>query len=341
MINREDEVIRTLTRYYTPHPRLPVPSGADDATMITEIPGRTLVLSVDAHMEGIHFERSLLALVDVGYRALAAALSDLAAMGARPITFLVNLEVPLTLSLKEISDIYEGFKPLMKRFCISPSGGNITRSERIGLVITVVGETSREGYLPREVRAGDLLAVSGDLGRSMGGLYLLQNRSYEEKLQEEDAQALIEKFLQPVPRIHEMERLLGEFHPRGGMDLSDGLGIDAGRLARLNQVDLVFYEEQLPLHPATLALAEVMQLPPSTLATSSGEEYEILLAIDPSDREHLEKLGGWTIVGEARASFEPRAVLKRKDGSEVDISQRGFDHLMESFQRELPRDRET
>lgn len=329
-MNREDEVIRTLVQYYEPHPRLPLPAGSDDATVITEIPGRKLALSVDAHMEGVHFIRGMMGYGDIGYRALAAALSDLAAMAARPLTFLVNLEVPLDLSLADISEIYEGFRPLMKKFCISPSGGNITRSERIGLVITVVGECMEGSGLLRKAREGDLLAVSGDLGRSFGGLQILLNRSLEGRVGEL-AQDLIDKFLRPVPRIEEVLRLYAEeIRPVGGMDISDGLGLDAFRLARENHVEIVIDADRLPIHEATRRFAEVAGLDPVEVALASGEEFEVLLVVDPEDRERVERFG-WTVIGEVRPAFEPGAFVIR-DGQKQSVAHLGYDHLVASLE---------
>ena len=329
-MNREDEVIQTLVKYFQPHPRLPLPAGSDDATVISEVPGRKLTLSVDAHMEGVHFLRSMMGFGDIGYRALAAALSDLAAMAATPLTFLVNLEVPLDLSLADISEIYEGFRPLMKKFCISPSGGNITRSERIGLVITVVGECLEGTGLLRKAREGDLVAVSGDLGRSFGGLQILLNRTLEGKVGEQ-AQDLIDKFLRPMPRIEEVQRLYAEeVRPRGGMDISDGLGLDAFRLARENGVEIVLDASALPIHPAARHFAEIAGLDPVEVALASGEEFEVLLVLDPADRDVAERLG-WTVIGEVRAAFEPGAFVIR-DGKKQPIAHLGYDHLVTSME---------
>lgn len=325
-MNREDEVIQTLIRYFEPHPRLPLPAGADDAILIKQIPGRFLVLSVDAHMEGVHFVRGMMGFGDIGYRALAAALSDLAAMAARPLTFLVNLEIPLDLSLTDISDVYEGFRPLMKRFCISPSGGNITRSERIGLVITVVGETLWGQGLLRRAREGNLVAVSGDLGRSFGGLKILLNRNMEGQVGEL-AHDLIDKFLRPLPRLEELQKLFHEgVIPVGGMDISDGLGVDAGRMARENGVKIVLDASALPIHAATRAFAEVAGLEAWEVAVASGEEFEILLTIEPEHRNALERMG-WTVIGEVQPAFEPGAFL-RIDGKEIPIDHLGYDHLV-------------
>ncbi len=331
-MNREDEVIRTLVQYFQPHPRLPLPAGSDDATVIREVPGRYLALSVDAHMEGVHFVRGMMGYGDIGYRALAAALSDLAAMAARPLTFLVNLEVPLDLSLADISDIYEGFRPLMKKFCISPSGGNITRSERIGLVITVVGENLRGEGLLRRAREGNLIAVSGDLGRSFGGLQLLLNRTLEGRVGEA-SQDLIDKFLRPMPRVEEVEKLLSEeVVPVGGMDISDGLGLDAFRLARENRVEIVIEAEALPIHPATRRFAEVAGFEPWEIAVASGEEFEVLLVIEPDQRDAVERFG-WTVIGEVRPAFEPGAFLS-VNGKKIPIDHMGYDHLVSSMEDE-------
>jgi len=141
---REDELIRKLTeRFGSPHPRVVVGVG-DDCSVIKQNPGKDLLISVDTAVEGVHFDFGILRPFEIGYRALAGALSDIAAMGGEPLSFLVNVQTPRDY-LDKLEKIYEGFIPLSEKFCVPLVGGNISRGKELSLTFVVLGEVSRKG----------------------------------------------------------------------------------------------------------------------------------------------------------------------------------------------------
>jgi len=322
---KEDKVIEEIKKYFRPHPRIVVGPG-DDAILVSEIPGRAFVVSIDCQKEGIHFRRDFLSLEEIGHRALAASLSDLAAMVASPLTFLVDLEVPPDFGEGEINRIYSGFDKLSQEFCLSPSGGNLVRGEKLSLSIAVLGELPKERKILRSgSKPGDIVVLTGDLGRVEAALRLLKNKGryelvplYEERI--------IEKFRRPWPRIKEMELIQKEVQIRGAIDISDGLGIDLFRLARESNVEILVWQDALPVEECVKEFCRVAKVDEFELVAMSGEEFEVAFTMDPEEFPKIEPLGVRKI-GVVRAAFEPDVKMKMRTGEERSVASLGYDQL--------------
>ncbi|MGB9589687.1 MAG: thiamine-phosphate kinase, partial [Candidatus Hydrothermia bacterium] len=298
MTIREDEIIASLATFFRSHPRVSVGPG-DDTAFLLEIPGREFAISVDSSYEDVHFTLDVLTLREVGHRALAGALSDLAAVGAEPITFLVDMHLPRRLASRA-SEIYEGMEELMTAFCISPCGGNLSRGDKLGLSIVVIGEiTKGKAITRRGIQPGDLLAVTGDIGRVRAWLLAEEqgiSRGYEPWLRR-----LREKFARPWPAVRQIQRLCMGVELHAAIDISDGLGIDSWRLALASDIELVIDINRLPIDDSVRTMAERAKKTPWELALESGEEYEILFAIRSEDEPRLSQLNfPATVVGYAR-----------------------------------------
>ena len=321
---REDEVIKVLAGFYKPHPRVKLGPG-DDVALLRELSGRELAISVDSAYEDVHFTLDSLTLREVGHRALANALSDLAAAGAEPLTFLVDLQLPRRLAARA-QELYQGMEELMKGFCISPAGGNITRSERLGLTIVVVGEVPEGRLITRSgARPGDLVAVTGDLGRVRA--WLLAEEMGVFKGYEPWLRRLKEKYARPWPAIRTVQALKTEgIEITAAIDVSDGLGMDAARLARASEVQLRLYADKLPIDEATKVLAERVRLEPWRVAVESGEECEVLFTVPREAEEALARVSApITVIGEV-VEDRPGALLVL-DGETVDLGGLGYDHF--------------
>lgn len=324
----EDFWTKALAEYFFPIDRVVVGPG-EDCVHLTEIVSRELVLSVDAHIEGVHFTMEILDLRDIGHRSLALALSDLASVGATPITYLVNLEIPDYMTLENVKQIYEGFKGLNNEYCISPSGGNIVRGEKCGLTITVVGETLRnKGVLRSGAKEGDLVLVTGDLGRSAAGYKLLINEELKSIISADIRNQLISRFKNPWPRIKDIQHILRLANINAAIDITDGLGKDLNRLAQMSDVEIVLKEEALPIHPALLEFARKTHADINSLVLSSGEELEIAFTMEPNEYNKIREIKiPITVIGEVRAGFSPSVFVKRKTGEEISIGHLGYDHI--------------
>lgn len=328
MYIREDMLIEKLKGFYRPHPRI-VNGFGDDTIIMREIPTQNIVLSVDATIEGRHFYPDILPYELVGHRALAGALSDLAVVGATPLTFLVNLEIPKKFPENNVLRIYKGFEELSKKFCISPSGGNITASERVGIIITVVGEIPRDRSITRSgAEPGDKVVVTGELGRVRTALNIINRHDVKRQIPSDQLEEILEKFYKPFPKINFMKKLLLDVKINASIDISDGLGADLSRIARSSEVEIVIYERKLPFKPYLKDVARLIGTPLFQLVVGSGEEYEIAFTLNEEEFEKLKRLGyEVTEIGEVTHSPHVGVRLVKEDGSEVFVDNMGYDHL--------------
>ncbi len=233
----------------------------DDAAVFTPPPGEHLVFSTDASVEDVHFRASWLSPQEIGARATAAALSDLAAMGARALAVLVALEVP-PLWQKRLSELADGIGRVVEHANARIIGGNMTRGERLSITMTVIGATERPVYR-RGARPGDALWVTGRLGGPQQALTAWSAGAAP--LPEARA-----RFVSPVARLRE-GAWLAAVGARAMIDISDGLLADAGHLAAASRVQCELWLDTLPVVGDCTPLD----------ALSSGEEYELLVATDP------------------------------------------------------------
>ena len=306
----------------------PAPGGpGDDAAVLSRPPGEVCV-TVDAVVEGVHFRRALGPLGDVGHKALAVNLSDLAAMGARPRWALVALGVPRGFSLREARALGAGFGALARKTGVALIGGNVTRAPGLSLTVTVGGEVGRKGALPRSgARPGNVVWVSGTLGDARLGLSLLERRSGAESRRLRDRPRLraaaVDRQRRPWPRLELGLALAGI--ASSCIDLSDGLAQDAGHLATASKVALHLAADVLPCSPALIA-AVPDPVERARFAAAGGEDYELLFTAPRARRSALEHLA-------RRLRLPLVAIGEVRSGRGVHLGGvptrgiRGFDHL--------------
>jgi len=199
---------------------------------------------------------------------MAASLSDLAAMGAAPITALIALSVSRKIGRNAIRDLYEGFDELAKKFRCDISGGDIVKSDTFGVTITVIGR-ARKPLLRSGARPGEKLYVTNFLGLAEVGRIVLH-----EKLPMSQYPDAVKKHLYPEPRINEAFSLAK--YATSCIDTSDGLSTDAFNLAEESHVKIVIDAEHIPIHPEVGKLCGLKGLDPTRFILSSGEDFELL-----------------------------------------------------------------
>jgi thiamine-monophosphate kinase len=250
---REFDVIRAMLDVWGPHAH----GIGDDAAVLTVPNGQRLIASTDAAVEGVHFRREWLTPREIGARAAAAALSDLAAMAATPIGLLLALALPQSW-LPEIEEVAHGVGEMAKRTRCPIVGGNLSRADVLSLTISVLG--SAVAPLTRAgARAGDSLYVTGLLGGSVSALQALTRGTPVRAADRE-------RFASPRPRLDEA-RWLAERGASAAIDISDGLLADAGHVAAASAVAIELDPSRYPC---------VAGVSPS-VAAWSGEEYELLV----------------------------------------------------------------
>ena len=298
-------------------PRLILGPG-DDAAAFAMPGGGTLLLTTDAAEEGVHFDRRLHLPRAIGRRAVAAAVSDIAAMGGRPAGILISLVAPPSAETAA-ARIAEAAAERAVELGAPLVGGNITAGERIGLHVAVAGTGTRGVPLLRRrgAKPGDALFVTGSLGGAALGLALLRRRAEEESMPlDPEEEALVARQLDPAPRLEAGAALAGAAH--AGMDISDGLALDLHRLAAASGVGACVEEARVPLAGTGSRGLEA--------ALFGGEDYELLIAGPPGEVGAAARRAEIRVIQVGRVTGADKGIrLERADGVTEPLPRRGWD----------------
>lgn len=261
----------------------------DDAAVVR---GRAYaVTSVDTMVDGVHFRSAELRPEEIGRRALAGALSDLAAMGVdcerHGAQAYLALGLPRRSDLDRSRALIAGAAELAAELGVSIAGGDVTVAPALIVSFTVVGWADDPGDLVGRdgARPGDLVGVTGALGRSAAGLVVVEGRVPE--LDPELAEQLRAGYATPRPRLAE-GRALARAGVSAMLDISDGLAADAGNLARASGVAIELELAALPLAPGVAAVAAALGESPAVFAARGGEDYELCCCASPASRRAVE-----------------------------------------------------
>jgi thiamine-monophosphate kinase len=298
----------------------------DDAAVWQPARSQRSVISSDALIEGVHFSREWMSPEQIGWRAMAANLSDLAAMGARPRLGTVALGVPPAWLPEALLQCYGGMVRCGRAYGLAIAGGDLVRAPVLTIAITVVGEVRATHCKTRAgARAGDVFAVTGALGASRAGLDVARGAV---RIDEQLAAAALAAHRTPEPRIA-MGRWLGASrHVHAMMDCSDGLSTDLARMARASGVGARL--ERVPVASAAAAAASALGVDPIAYALAGGEDFELLVAVEPRAFAHLARRFrirfGRTLEPLGEAWADERVVMVNQ-GREEPIPSTGWDHF--------------
>ncbi len=302
----------------------------DDAAAVQISPGKILLATTDALIEGVHFDLNYFTFYQLGWRALAANLSDIAAMGGQPRYALVSLGLPPQLDVESALDFYRGMKALGDEFQTAIIGGDTTRSpDRVFISITVLGEADPDKVCRRAgAQIGDAIFVTGDLGASAAGLRIL--KSGDEKLQSKFS-AAIAKHLTPRPRVHEAQFLVKHFPIHAMIDVSDGLASEVHHICQLSRAGALVVQNKIPIHSETRAAAKYFGDEALEYALGGGEEFELLFTAPAGVAQQLRN----EFFAKFNLPCSEIGVIREKShgvtlvsgGGESALLQRGFDHF--------------
>ncbi|MGH9737702.1 MAG: thiamine-phosphate kinase, partial [Candidatus Acidiferrales bacterium] len=265
----------------------------DDAAILAPASSTDWILTCDAFVEGVHFLRDLHPADSVGYKSLARAASDIAAMGAVPRAFLLTLALPASLTGRWLDGFLAGMKRAARNLDVRLVGGDTTRSPQVFISITVLGELPRGQALRRSgARPGDLIYVSGRLGCAQLGLELLRGARQGRKAADTASRAALQQHLCPRIRVELGAWVAQRKIASAMMDISDGLSTDLARLCKASGVGACIDAQRIPC-------VQLPKFPPRKLrgtrldalqlALDGGEDYELLFAVP---RRNVSKLRG-------------------------------------------------
>jgi len=310
----ERGLIRRIRRSAAANPASPgVEVGIGDDTAVLAVPpGHRLLATTDLLIEDVHFRRTSAAPSDIGWKALAVNLSDIAAMGGIPRWALVALAVPAEADVEAVDAFYAGMAEAAAPHGVTVVGGDTSASPGGWTVnVTLLGIHPGEPRLRSHARAGDAVAVTGSLGLSAAGLHALEiglDRAREAGLPAARIGEVTRAHLRPRARVAE-GRWLGQARGvHAMMDCSDGLATDLGHICRESGVGARVRLERIPVAPAAREAAHALGADALEWSVSGGEDYELVLTCDPAEADHL-------IAGLREATGTPLTVIGRIEGA--------------------------
>ena len=327
----------------THHSSLLVGIG-DDAAVFRSGAKSDTVISADLLVEDVDFRLKTFAPADIGHKALAVSLSDIAAMGARPRWALLSVGVPTKIWESDFLDeFYEGFFRLAREHKVALVGGDVSRTpDRVVVDSIVLGEVARgRAVLRSGARVGDQIFVTGSLGGAAAGLHLIegadtQTNERERRRRLSGAGELVERQTRPAPRVGWGALLGGRGLATAMIDVSDGLASDLGHLCRQSGVGARVDSDALPINRLLTDRRSLRRVPRAEelrrraewFATQGGEDYELLFTVSPRDAAKLPKqLGGVPAsrIGEIRERRFGMQIVR--GGKAHAFEAQGFDHF--------------
>jgi thiamine-monophosphate kinase len=325
----EHELIDRITSRLPLAPDWLLVGPGDDGAVASPKRNELEVITTDASVEGVHFDRRFVPSPAIGHRALAVNLSDLAAMGATPRLATLSLAMPGLLPLTEFDGLVDGLLALARRHDTTVVGGNLSRSPGPLVVdVMVMGTVRPRRVLTRAgARPGDIVFVSGSIGAARAGLAMCAGagngaaESRWDAVSEADAATPRGRYLRPEPRVR-LGVLLGRNQVATAcMDLSDGLADGLRGLARASGTGITVDADALPIHPEARAFFEAAGRDAVLEAAAGGDDYELLFTVPARRQGRLRGVArlarGLTFTRIGIVTRDPAILLRRRGRDEA------------------------
>jgi thiamine-monophosphate kinase len=319
-------LIRGLSAKYENSPKSPwqdVFVGIGDDAAAWQNDNHIQLATTDTLVQNVHFNLDIISWEELGWKALAVNLSDIAAMGGIPRYALLSLALPGQLKVEDVSKFIGSMLHLAEEFQVAIVGGNVAAAPNVVVTITIIGSSKGEDLLKRSTACpGQQVAVTGYLGSSAAGLEMLEGRAISDT---RISDLLRRAHFNPVPRVKEGQILI-EQGVRAAIDVSDGLVADLGHICEASKVNAKIRLDQVPIHPVVVANFPNHR----DLALFGGEDYELLFTADTAtiDRAKRALACPVTVIGDITEEPSPTQVtLVDRNGITIPYKRGGWDHF--------------
>ena len=297
--------------------------GIGDDTAAWQGDNSVTLATTDSLVQGVHFTLDTATWQELGWKALAISLSDIAAMGGIPLYALLLLGLPGDVEVEDVTNLYRGMLELAKHFDVAIAGGNVARSPVVSLGSTVLGSAAGGNVMARSAaRVGDKIAVTGYLGAAAAGLKMFREQL---TVSPHSGASFRQAFLRPFPRIVDGQ-IMASLGVKAAMDISDGLLADLGHICQASRVGARINVDQLPVHPD---VADSFGEESLELALSGGEDYELLFTASAEVIDQLKARVSCpvTVIGEITSDETCRIVMVNGQGRPFTPAKKGWQHF--------------
>ncbi len=302
-------------------PNKEVVVGIGDDTAVIKDDKDYILVTKDLLIEDVHFKTSFHPPHLLGRKAIAVNVSDIASMGGKPFYALLGVGIPGEFSWEWMVELMGGMREICKEYGIFLIGGDTCASSKLFISITLIGRTERP-VLRSSARVGDYIYVTGFIGDSGAGLYiLLKNLSSGHP----HLEYLIRRHLDPTPRVREGEFLQKNNITSAMIDLSDGLSIDLHNLCRESKVGAIIYADNIPISGELKRFCEEIGEDPLKFALQGGEDYELLFTSSKELNAEIKKELSISLIG--RVEEKEKGIRILKNGKEQILPRSGWEHF--------------
>ncbi|CAG36999.1 thiamine-phosphate kinase [Desulfotalea psychrophila] len=326
---RELDIIGKIQQHLTAYNEKVICGIGDDCAVFSGDNGRPWLITTDTLVEGHHFDLSWHPAYELGCKAMAVNISDIAAMGGLPVHATISLTFTKDTEEAWLDEFIRGLAYMHHRYNINLIGGDTVAGERLSITVTLLGQAHKEPVYRHGAMPGDIIYVGGPLGSAAAGLFLFQNHRDEIETLKDEYASLLRHHLAPMPQV-ELGRALADSDYIGAMqDISDGLATDLAHIAKKSAVQAVVFEDKIPVLPEFTRLCKRYQLTATELALGGGDDYLLLFTVRAGREKEVERL-----ARSVQAMAYPiglitegsGVMLKGPTGNLTDISFRGFEH---------------
>ena len=298
-------------------------SAGDDCCVVRSFGNENIITTIDTFVEGVHFTTDYSTWEQIGQRAMAASVSDIAAMGGTPVFSVVSLSMPKTIALDDAVNLFGGLQKTATLYGCPIIGGETTSTPgMLTITVTVTGKAGEHGCILRSgAKAGDSIYLTGTIGDSMAGLMALENK-------EAGFEEMKRKFLLPEALIDLSKNLCAQYQINSMIDISDGLSTDINHICTESGCGAVIFEEMLPMSDEFIIFSKKNGLEKTDFAISSGEEFELLFTSSDKTMPDTFSLAGRKVtkIGEI-PDIKDGVTILYKNNERKPLSKKGYEHF--------------